>query len=108
MIKDLIEQHRQRFVGLCQQHRVVKLYAFGSSVHGPFTGNSDVDLIVEVEQGEPVETGERLWSFWDRMEELLQRRVDLLTTSQVKNPVRRKSIEAGKRLIYDGSSGSLL
>ncbi|MBK6777128.1 MAG: nucleotidyltransferase domain-containing protein [Flavobacteriales bacterium] len=53
MIKDLIEQQRQRFIGLCQQHRVVKLYAFGSSVHGPFTKHSDVDLIVEVEQGNP-------------------------------------------------------
>jgi predicted nucleotidyltransferase len=109
MLAELLKGHRKEFIDLCSAHKVKALYAFGSVVHGPFTDTSDVDLMVEVEEGpDDPEVGERLWSFWDALEALFKRPVDLLTEASVRNPVRRRSIEAGKKLIYDGSTGSLL
>ncbi len=108
MLDDLINGHRQQFIDLCRAHGVKELYAFGSAANGPFTANSDVDLLVDVQQGDPVETGERLWSFWDRMEAFFQRKVDLLTPRSLQNPVKKRAIEASKKLIYDGATGRLL
>ncbi|MBX2973889.1 MAG: nucleotidyltransferase domain-containing protein [Flavobacteriales bacterium] len=108
MLTDLINGHRQQFADLCKAHGVKSLYAFGSAVHGPFTEQSDVDLLVEVEEGDPVETGERLWSLWDRMELFFQRKVDLLTPRSLQNPVKKRHINATKRLIYDGAAGRLV
>lgn len=108
MLKELIGERGPQFMELCRMHKVKELYAFGSAVNGPFTDASDVDLIVDVEQGDPVETGERLWSFWDRMEQFFQRKVDLLTPRSLQNPVKKRHIDAHKKLIYDGSTGRLL
>jgi len=108
MLADLINGHRQQFIDLCRAHKVKELYAFGSAVNGTFTDQSDVDLLVEVEQGDPAETGERLWSFWDVMELFFKRKVDLLTPRSLSNPVKKRHIDASKKLIYDGSSGRLL
>ena len=109
MLDDLIRSKRQEFIDLCKVHKVKELYAFGSAVHGPFSEASDVDLLVSVDaEGDPAAVGERLWSFWEAMEAFFMRPVDLLTVGTIRNPVRLRSIDAGKKLIYDGSTGSLL
>ncbi|MBK9149211.1 MAG: nucleotidyltransferase domain-containing protein [Flavobacteriales bacterium] len=108
MLADLINGHRQQFISLCRAHKVKELYAFGSAVDGPFRDDSDVDLLVEVQGGDPVETGERLWSFWDSMEVFFHRKVDLLTPSSLQNPVKKRAIDRSKQLIYDGATGRLL
>ncbi len=108
MLADLINGHRQQFIDLCKSHEVEQLYAFGSAVNGPFTANSDVDLLVQVRTGDPVETGERLWSLWDGMEAFFHRKVDLLTPASLQNPMKKKHIDATKQLIYDGATGRLL
>ena len=108
MLADLINGHRQQFIELCRAHKVKELYAFGSAVNGPFTDLSDVDLLVEVEIGDPIETGERLWSLWDGMEAFFHRKVDLLTPRSLQNPVKMRAIDASKKLIYDGATGRLL
>ena len=94
----------QRFRELCSSHQVRYIYAFGSSVTDRFDEEkSDIDLLVEVDAEDPVERGEKLMSLWDGLEALFLRKVDLLTDSSLKNPYLRKSIEATKVLIYDGS-----
>lgn len=43
-----------------------------------------------------------LLSFWDSLEILFDRKVDLLTEDSINNPYLKKSIESTKKLIYDG------
>lgn len=108
MLASFLSGRREIFAGLCRSHRVGRLYAFGSLVNGGFSDKSDIDLLVEVEPGGSLETGERLWSFLARMEEFFGRRVDLLTPGSVKNPARIRSIERSKKPVYDGAAGGLL
>ena len=90
-------------MNLCKQHKVDKLYAFGSSITDHFDPlKSDIDLVVELDITDPVDYGEMLLSLWDNLEGLFHRKVDLLTEDSINNPYLRKSIEATKRLIYDG------
>ena len=103
-LREEISSKMQRFRELCSSHQVRYIYAFGSSVTDRFDEEkSDIDLLVEVDAEDPVERGEKLMSLWDGLEALFLRKVDLLTDSSVKNPYLRKSIEATKVLIYDGS-----
>lgn|SRR5690606_10933041 len=102
-LNSLIRANYDTFVGLCRQHKVSKLYAFGSSINENFDpAKSDIDLVVELDIADPIEYGGTLMSLWDRLEELFSRRVDLLTTDSIKNPYLKKNIEATKKMIYDG------
>jgi len=101
-VKDEISIRRKDFEALCQSHKVKYLYAFGSSVTDRFDPEkSDIDLLVEIDDNNPLERGEKLISLWDLLENFFHRKVDLLTESSVKNPYLRKSIDSTKVLIYD-------
>ena len=87
---------------ICRNFNVKRLYIFGSASTGSFDEmKSDIDLIVELEQMDPVIKGETLINLWDRLEELFERRVDLLSSTTVRNPYLQKGIDATKQLIYE-------
>ena len=109
IIKDLINKKLPDFINLCQSHKVKYIYAFGSSVTDKFDyKKSDIDLIVEINDTDPIDKGEKLISLWDKLENFFQRKVDLLTDKPIKNPYLRNSIESTKILIYDGKSQKIL
>jgi len=103
VIKDEILKHLAEFNTLCQSHKVKSLYAFGSSTSDKFDfEKSDIDLLVEIDDPDPLERGEKLISLWDKFEIFFKRKVDLLTESSIKNPYLKKNIDSNKVLIYDG------
>lgn len=102
IINDEIKKKIPDFEALCRSHKVKYIYAFGSAVSDKFnTISSDIDLLVEIDDPDPLERGENLLTLWDTFETLFQRKVDLLTESSIKNPFLKKSIDASKVLIYD-------
>jgi predicted nucleotidyltransferase len=108
-IKDEILKHQDDFTALCKSHNVAYIYAFGSSTTDKFNdASSDIDLLVEIDDLDPIEKGEKLLSLWDTFEVFFHRKVDLLTESSIRNPYLRKSIDATKILIYDGKGSKVL
>ena len=108
-VRDEIAKKLYDFSTLCQSHKVKYLYAFGSSVSDRFDDTkSDIDLLVEIDDDDPIERGEKLISLWDTFEGFFNRKVDLLTDSSIRNPYLRKSIDNTKILIYDGSRQKVL
>lgn len=108
VIRDLILQDTEGFRQLCIKHGVSSLHVFGSSVGPNFDHTkSDIDVLVEVDENDPLERGEKLIGLWDSLEQYFKRKVDLLTESSLKNPYLRKRIEATKELIYDGRSAQV-
>lgn len=109
VIKDEILKKKTDFLILCKNHKVRYLYAFGSSTTDQFNDiRSDIDLLVEIDDPDPVERGEKLLSLWDTFELFFDRKVDLLTDSSVRNPYLRKNIDSTKVLIYDGKGSKIL
>jgi predicted nucleotidyltransferase len=109
MIKDEILKQFKDFRTLCQKHKVKYLYAFGSATTDSFDYNkSDIDLLVEIDDADPIERGEQLISLWDTFELFFHRKVDLLTDSSIRNPYLRKNIDSTKILIYDGKGSKIL
>ena len=104
IIKDEILKEQNAFTTLCREHNVKYLYAFGSSTNDSFDfEKSDIDLLVEINDTDPIDRGEKLISLWDKFEEFFHRKVDVLTDSSIRNPYLRKSIDSTKILIYDGA-----
>lgn len=104
IVKEEIATKKEYFRALCKTHKVKYLYAFGSSVTEQFdNAKSDIDLLVEIDEADPVERGEQLMSLWDTLENFFHRKVDLLTESSIRNPILKRSIDSTKVLIYDGT-----
>ena len=100
-----IENKLDKLFELCIKYKVVKLFIFGSSSKGNFNNKtSDVDLIVDIENLPPVEKGENLMNFWTQLDELFDRKVDLLTNKNINNPYLKEEIDNSKLLLYDKAS----
>ena len=102
-IKEDIKAKLNVFQELCDTHNIKYLYAFGSSTKEKFNdASSDIDLLIAIDNTNPLERGETLITLWDKFESFFKRKVDLLTESSIKNPILRKNIDNTKILIYDG------
>lgn len=109
IIQDEIVKQASVFDALCKSHKVRYLYAFGSATTDKFKSDtSDIDLLVEIDDPDPIERGEKLLSLWDKFEDFFHRKVDLLTDSSIRNPYLRRSIDSTKVLIYDGKGTEIL
>lgn len=100
-----IESKLKELFELCSKYKVKKLFVFGSVSSGKFNpDNSDIDFIVELDNLPPVEKGEILMKFWFELEQLFERKVDLLSEKTIINPYLKKDIENSKLLLYDRAS----
>ena len=80
-----IDDIREAVSPLCREFGVRRLDAFGSTARGSSTVSSDVDLLVEFSNPD-LNPAKRFFGLLHRLEDLLGRRVDLLTPSGLRNP----------------------
>ena len=97
IVTDNMEEIRR----LCREHEITRLAVFGSAVKGTFDPErSDLDFVVEIDIEDPLERGRLYLAFWDSLEALFGRRVDLVTGSKVRNPYFREELEETQRELY--------
>jgi uncharacterized protein len=85
----------------CRKHRIQKLAFFGSVLREDFKPTSDVDVLVEFENG--YTPGLSFYALPDELKKILGRNVDVLTFKGVKtsrNPIRRKAILESAQVYY--------
>ena len=76
----LITDNRIAITNLAKQHGIKTICLFGSMAKGDVSDNSDVDFLVELEQGRDLfDLGELLMD----LQALLQRKVDLVTKTSL-------------------------
>lgn len=104
-IHNEITSRRKSLFELCKKYKVNRLFVFGSSASSNFNSDtSDIDLIAEMDDVNPVEKGENIMNLWTELEDLFSRKVDLLTSQKFRNPYLQKQVDATKQLIYDRES----
>ncbi len=86
---------------LCVHYSVKSLYAFGSITTNKFRSDSDIDLIIDINETDPISYSDCYFNFKFHVEELLQRPIDLLEQKAIKNPYLKQRIEETKVLIYE-------
>ena len=97
----IIEKNIDKIRFLCNQHRVVKLFVFGSILTGNFKKSSDIDFLVDFAGVDLNDYADNYFAFKSALESLLKRPIDLLEDKAIKNPYLRQSIDSSKQLIYE-------
>lgn len=93
---------QEAMTALCRRFRVERLYLFSSAADGRFeAGRSDLDFLVTLEDQPPGECSGNYLGLAQALEQLLQRRVDLVTETSIRNPYFREPVLATRRLLYD-------
>ncbi len=102
----LIKRNMAQIVALCEKHRVVQLFVFGSALTRRFNKNSDVDFTVVFDKGnlDPLEYGANYFDLKFALEDLLQRDVDLVEYNAIRNPYFKAELDQTKQLIYGHAS----
>lgn len=98
---ELIQQHRQALVELCQKYRVLRLELFGSAASGVFDGkSSDLDFLVEFKSLEPGDAADAYFGLLFDLKTLFARDIDLVMPDAIKNPYLLQSINRYRELLY--------
>jgi uncharacterized protein len=80
---------------------VKKAYIFGSFARGELTPDSDIDILVELKPRDQRPClGFKWFGLWDELEEILGRKVDLVSES-VLSPYVRPYVEIDLVLLYE-------
>lgn len=87
---------------LCESHRVKNLYAFGSVLTSNFNINSDIDLIVDFNDLDFKDYADNYFDLKFSLQNILNRREDLLELHAVKNPYFKQALDKTKVLVYEG------
>ncbi len=96
----IIEDHINQIIHLCHKHKVARLYAFGSVLKNELTPSSDIDLLVDFNKIPLKDYADNYFSLKDALENLLNRKIDLLENTAIKNPYLRSSIDSSKVSLY--------
>jgi uncharacterized protein len=97
---NIISQHIDQIVKLCQKNEVNSLFAFGSVTTNNFTDDSDIDLVVDIKDNDPVSYTDKYYNLKFRLEEILKRKIDLLEMKAIRNRFLKNEIDRTKIQVY--------
>ena len=97
---NIIDQNIEIIRDLCTKHKVARLFVFGSVLNNRLKKNSDIDLIVDFRDIDVYDYADNYFDLKFSLENLLNRKVDLLEDKAINNPYLRQSIDSTKQLIY--------
>lgn len=96
----LLSAHIDQIKSACATNKVKTLFAFGSVTNDKFSADSDVDLVVDIGEADPIAYSDSYFSLKEQLEKIFNRHVDLLEQKAIRNPFLKKEIEQTKVLIY--------
>ena len=98
---EIVERNRPAIAELCRRFGVRRLDLFGSAATGRFDPErSDLDFLVEFDEPRTYGLKGTYFQFHGALEELFQRRVDLLTAGTIENPYLRRQIDSEKLALF--------
>jgi len=96
----LLTDNIDNIKALCMIHNVKSLFAFGSVCTGTFNDKSDIDLLITFYPMDFGDYADAYFDLADKLEDLFNRPVDLITEKSLKNPYFIDSINKTKTLLY--------
>ena len=96
-----LTSHIPQIKELCEQHKVDKLYAFGSVLTDLFNQDNDVDFSCTFKNDVPLfDYADNYFDFKYSLQDILEREVDLLKEKALKNRFFIQELNRTKQLIY--------
>ncbi|MGD9730894.1 MAG: nucleotidyltransferase family protein [Desulfamplus sp.] len=100
----ILNDNLDKIKELCNAHNVKSLFAFGSVCNGNLSDTSDIDLLISFKQMDYPDYADNYFTIAEKLENLLQRPVDLVTEASLGNPYFIESVNKSRVLIYFGDS----
>lgn len=98
---ELIQNKRDEIIAACKQHHVDAISLFGSAAKNTMQAESDIDLLVEFSDDiDVLEYADNYFSLLDQLQEILSRKVDLVSSKSLKNPVLKEQVLKSKVNLY--------
>ena len=97
---NILEENMDKVLTACELFHVDKLFAFGSVLTDRFNENSDVDFVVSFEKLDPLAYADNYFALKFLLEEIFNRKIDLLEAKAIRNSFLKNSIDKTKKLIY--------
>lgn len=99
-MKELIKDKLNDLKKLCQDYDVKTMYVFGSVCTDKFNDKSDIDILISFKDISIEKYTDNYFELHYKLEELFNRKIDLLTENSLSNPYFIESIEETKQLLY--------
>ena len=96
----VLNQHIDQIVRLCELNTVRTLFAFGSITTDKFNPGSDIDLVVDIDDNDPISYSEKYFNLKFQLEEILKRQIELLEQKSIRNRFLKSEIDRTKCQIY--------
>ena len=95
-----LTQYEHQLIELCKKFSVKQLYIVGSAAREDFDlAKSDIDMLVDFQGKDNL--FHRYFDLKFDLEALVERKVDMIQISAVKNPYIRESLEKDRVRIYE-------
>ena len=100
MVK-IIEERINQIIALCKKHRVKSFSLFGSAAKDTMKSESDIDFLVQFcDEIDVLEYADNYFSLLQELENLLGKKIDLVSKKSLKNPILIEEIERYKIDLY--------
>ena len=97
----LISANIEQIYALCRKYGVKTLCVFGSILTPRFNEESDVDFAATFyPEADPLVAGKKRFQFYMELEDLMGRKIDLVSEEYLKNPYFKTELEQTKQRIY--------
>jgi hypothetical protein len=98
---DLIQNNLNEMIAACKQHHVQTLSLFGTAAKNALRQDSDIDLLVEFsDEIDVLDYADNYFSLLDRLQSILNRKVDLVSNKSLKNPILKEDVYRSKVELY--------
>jgi len=95
-----INKHIEQIKRLCASNNVKSLFAFGSVLKNNLKPDSDIDLLVDIDENDPISYSDKYFEIKFSLEKMFNRKIDLLELKAIKNRFFKKEIDKTKFQIY--------
>lgn len=96
----IIKEHISHLKALCEKYEVKTMHVFGSAAKDKISEKSDIDILISFKDISIELYTDNYFNLHDELENLFNRKVDLVTDKSLSNPYFKKSIEQTKQLLY--------
>ena len=98
---ELIQNKLDEIISVCKEHGVQSIALFGSAAKGTIHQESDIDFLVKFSDDiDVLNYADNYFSLLEKLEKMLNRKVDLVSVKSLKNPVLKEEIYQSKVDLY--------
>jgi predicted nucleotidyltransferase len=97
----LIKDRLDSIISLCVEHHVSTFALFGSAARDAMSENSDIDFLVRFSNElDVLDYADNYFSLKEKLENILDKKVDLVSQKSLKNPILTENIDQSKVVLY--------